>query len=110
MRTYGQRKSKLQERRVAQELGGRPQPASGATPFRKGDVEVVNKLLTECKTTGHKSYQLSTAELEKISAEAINSGALLWAMQIEFQGQLGHSRKVAVIDWAWFMELLENSK
>lgn len=102
------KRSKLQEKRIAEDLGGKVQKASGATDFAKGDVRAKD-LLIEAKTTGQKSYRVDVGEITKIQAEALERGASNWAMQIEFQGQLGHNKKVAVIDWQTFLDLRANS-
>jgi hypothetical protein len=98
------RKSVLQERRAAEELGGRVQPGSGAPQFYKGDVRVAGDLRVECKTTGSKAYPLKLQEIEKIKAEALMGGGEGWAMQIEFQTASG-GKKFAVIDWADYVQL-----
>ena len=98
------RRSALQERRVAEDLGGRVQPGSGAPEFYKGDVRKTGDIRVECKTTGTKAYRLTQAELDKIRSEALMGGEENWAMQIEFQGQFTN-RKFAVIDWDVFLSL-----
>ncbi len=103
------RQSKLQERRVAEELGGSVQPGSGAPDFYKGDVRKAGDIRVECKTTGSKAYRLTQAELLKIQTEALSGGEESWAMQIQFQGQFTN-RKYAVIDWDAFVQLREAAK
>lgn len=94
------RKSLLQERRVAKDLGGKVQPGSGAPDFYKSDVRKIGDVRVECKTTGAKSYSLKLHELEKIKAEAVEGGLESWAMQIEFD-----HKKFAIIDWQEFLDL-----
>lgn len=103
------RKSVLQERRTAADVGGREQPGSGAPEFYKGDVRKAGELRIECKTTGSKAFPLKLAELEKIKGEALMGGDPAWAMQVEFQGQFTN-KKFAVIDWHDFLELHELRK
>lgn len=91
---------------MAKDLGGRVQPASGATLYAKGDVRSPG-LHSEAKTTSKKSYSLTLAEIEKIRTEGMLAGADGWAMQIEFQRLLVGGTKVAVIDWEIFLELWE---
>lgn len=107
--TIPRRKSVLQERRVASELGGRVQPGSGAPEFYKGDVRKTGDIRVECKTTGTKAYRLTLAEIQKIQSEALMGGEENWAMQIEFQGQFTN-KKVAVIDWDTFIRLRSEEK
>ncbi len=103
------RQSVLQERRVAEELGGKVQPGSGAPQFYKGDVRVAEDIRVECKTTGAKAYRLTVAELQKIQMEALTGGEETWAMQIQFQGQFTN-KKYAVIDWDTFVQLRQDAK
>lgn len=100
----GKRRSVLQERRIAEEDGGRVQPGSGAPQFYKSDAVTGLENRYEAKTTAKKSFILKEAVIEKIRNEALIGGQEGWAMQIEFQGQFTHKR-VAVIDWDRFMML-----
>lgn len=110
MRTHGQKMSRRQEASVAQDVNGYVQKASGATEFAKGDVRSKGELRVECKTTGARSYTLKVDDITKIQSEALMGGFEDWAMQVEFQGQLGQYKKVAVIDWQTFMDLRERAK
>lgn len=74
--------------------------------FAKGDVRVTGELRLECKTTSAKTYSLKVEELDKIKTEAITGGAEDWAMQVEFQRQIGPKR-YAVIDWDTYLYLRE---
>lgn len=74
-------RSLRQEKRLAKETGGKVQRASGATTFRKGDVDdvpdasvPVMDLKIEAKTTKHHSYRLNYADLQKIEQEAFQDG------------------------------------
>jgi hypothetical protein len=98
----------LQERRTAEDVGGREQPASGATQFYKGDVRA-RDILVENKTTSSKQYGLKLRELEKIKSEALMANAREWAFQIDFQTMTGNKRFV-VIDWERLLQLLEAEK
>lgn len=62
-------KSISQEKRIAKNMGGRRQKASGALPGSKGDVRAV-ELLAECKRTDTKSISITLEYLEKITREA----------------------------------------
>lgn len=105
MRSDGQRKSRLQETRIAKDIGGRRQKASGATDFAKGDVRKQGEIRVEAKTTGARTFILKLSDVSKIREEALLGGAEDWAMQVEFQGQMGANRKLAIIDWNRFMQL-----
>lgn len=96
MRSQGQRKSARQEKRIANEIGGKVQKASGATIFAKGDVRKIGELRVEAKTTSKKTYKLKFLDLLKIYNEA--AGALEdWIFQVEFQGQMGQNKKLAIV-------------
>jgi hypothetical protein len=86
------------------------QAGSGAPDFSKGDVRVKESsskigLRVECKTTSHKSYSLSIDTFRKIQSEAFAGGMEIPVMQIEYQGQQGMSKKLAVVEWATFLEM-----
>lgn len=104
MADHNKRKSVLQERSVAQDVGGKLQPGSGAPQFYKGDVRKAGDLRVECKTTGSKAFSLKLGEIEKIKGEALMGGAEGWAMQVEFSGQ-PTKKKFAVIDWQEYLDL-----
>ena len=63
------RASKKQEQKLAERLGGRAQPGSGAVPGCKGDVRVPGRLCGEAKYTTKKTYRLALADLLKIQCE-----------------------------------------
>jgi hypothetical protein len=104
MRSFNQRKSQRQEKYAARDLDGRVQPGSGSCDFAKGDVRVQGKLRLECKTTSKATFRLTLETLRKIRTEA-QCQAEEWALQIEFQGQVGRSKKMAIVDRAWFLEM-----
>lgn len=75
--------SRKQERRGAEQHGGRVRPASGALVGAKGDVRTSRKpgvssvtsgTLIEYKRTDGKGIRLTTAMLEKIRREALLDG------------------------------------
>lgn len=72
------RKPKKQEKKVAELIGGKRQPASGAFGLFKGDVcrdDEKFPLLVECKrTTNNRSFRLELSHLTKITNEALNTG------------------------------------
>lgn len=103
---HNKRKSVLQERRTAADVGGYVQPGSGAPAFYKGDVRAPGKVRIECKTTSKGSYALKKDEMEKIKGEAFAGRDESWAMQIEFQTMSGN-KKYAVIDWQEYLDLVE---
>lgn len=75
MKSEGQKQSQKHEKRLAKAVGGQTTAASGAFWSRKGDVRSAT-LLIEHKWTGKKSKTISSAELKKITDEAIMDGRL----------------------------------
>lgn len=73
MRSEGQKQSRKHEDRLAKAIGGSRTAASGAFWSRKGDVRS-DSLLIEHKWTGKKSKTIQSAELKKITTEAIMDG------------------------------------
>lgn len=67
------KRSQRQERRLAEKVGGKVTPASGALWHQKGDVRSEHFLI-EAKTTRNKQYTLKYEDLQKISHEAAISG------------------------------------
>ena len=65
--------SRRQEKRSAQQGGGRQVIASGALPGRKGDVVLDNWML-ECKTTSTTSYRFTKSEWQSHCIDASLSG------------------------------------
>lgn len=75
MKSEGQKQSQKHEKRIAKAIGGQTTAASGAFWSRKGDVRS-ETLLVEHKWTGKKTKTISSAELKKITNEAIMDGRL----------------------------------
>lgn len=73
MKSEGQKQSQSHEKRIAKAVGGSTTAASGAFWSRKGDVRNAD-LLIEHKWTGKKTKTISSAELKKITNEAIMDG------------------------------------
>lgn len=73
MKSEGQKQSQSHEKRIAKAIGGSTTAASGAFWSRKGDVRSAD-LLVEHKWTGKKTKTISSAELKKITNEAIMDG------------------------------------
>ena len=70
MKTEGQKKSQMHEKRLAKKLGGTVNAGSGSFWSRKGDVRA-DGLLIEHKYTGNKTYTLKAVDLEKNVTHAI---------------------------------------
>ena len=100
-----QRRAKKQEERIAEEVGGRAQPASGARWHSKGDVRAAGRLRVEAKHTSKPSYTLKLKDLLKIRQEAVSGGMESWAMQVEFLGQAGGSASYAVLGYELYCDM-----
>lgn len=74
--------SNKQEKRVAEQLGGKTVIASGSLWGSKGDVRT-DCFLIECKTTKRHRYSLSSYVWDKIEKEAIKDGIRLPIMFID---------------------------
>jgi hypothetical protein len=72
-KSEGQKQSQKHEARLAKTVGGSRTAGSGAFWSRKGDVRNAD-LLIEHKWTGKKSKTIQSAELKKITTEAILDG------------------------------------
>jgi hypothetical protein len=102
-KSWNQKRSKLQERRIAADVGGRVQAGSGSSWRAKSDVRDIGNLRIEAKFTSKDSYSLKLKDILKIREEALIGGLETWAMQIEFVG--GSKQKYAVLDYYMFQEL-----
>lgn len=66
---HNKRVSQQQERELAEDLGGRVQPNSGATIGAKGDVRSKGRFRLEAKFTRANSFPLQLEDLQKIAGE-----------------------------------------
>jgi len=64
-----------QERHVASDIEGQAHPASGATPYKKGDASNAD-FLVECKSTEHLSFAVSSILLQQVEHRAKLQGKL----------------------------------
>lgn len=97
--------SKIQELRIAEDVGGRRNPASGGIPGFKGDVET-RKFLVEAKTTDRKRFCLTEKMLAKIDSEALNYGKIP-ALVIEFPTfRFGVTRSWALVPYPVFAKIV----
>lgn len=96
--------SKKQENKVAEKLGGKRVPNSGATLFEKGDVKA-EELLVECKTLvkPQKSHSIRKEWLEKVREEAFSRGKRFSALCMDF----GDGDNFFVLRERDFIELYE---
>lgn len=100
-----QKRSKRQEEKIAEDLGGRRQAGSGSSWRAKGDVRAMGKLRVEAKFTQKPSYLLKLDDWKKIREEAIKGGLETPVMQVEFVPP-GSSpgMKFAVMDYKLFRD------
>jgi hypothetical protein len=83
--TWKKRLSQKLEGRLAKRVGGRLTPASGATPFLKGDVRAKRFLIEHKFTLNKKSYTVQVKELAAIEEKALKQG-LTPALVFELPG------------------------
>lgn len=99
--------SHLQEKHVAEELGGRATKNSGATMFGgKGDVHISNLFSIECKTKTSDSDSISIKKewLKKIKEEALFDGKPYYALAFNFGP---NSENYYAIDESLFHDLVD---
>ena len=61
------------EKDLAKKLGVKPQPASGALPHYKEDIET-NEFLIQVKTTEKKQYTIKASDLKDLVRHAVKIG------------------------------------
>lgn len=104
------RVSQKQEQRIATELGGRCQPASGAFAGMKGDIRVPDRYRVEAKYTTSKSYKLNKQDLIKIAGEC--EGAEKPVLVVEFMDKYTFASRATYVvlrlkDWNHLDTLVE---
>lgn len=97
--------SKAQESRVAKRGGGKVQPNSGATPFRKGDV-LFPMFCAECKTVTKEQGSVSIKKdwIEKLKEEMFAMRKPYWTLIFNFGG-LNNKENFYIINEQLFNEL-----
>ena len=104
------KKAQKQEKKWAERVGGRAQPASGALWGAKGDVdehesEFLEGFLWENKYTSFKSYRLSCDTWADIKEDAYSKGRLP-GMQIEIRhDSLDKPLSLIVLEETDFLEI-----
>jgi len=101
LKTDGQKKSQMHEKRLAKKLGGTVNAGSGSFWSRKGDVRA-DGLLIEHKYTGKKTYTLKALDLEKNVTNAILES------RIPIFGISLNSKNYVILTEDDFLELREN--
>ena len=91
-----------QERRVAEKLHGKVQPASGATPHAKGDV-ISGDELVDAKTTA-RSFTLSVDVLTKLISDA-RKHARLPLLQIEVRAMPERHKDWVLVPLDYYLQL-----
>lgn len=102
--------SKIQENSVAKLIGGKTQPNSGATPYRRGDVSSAgeNSWLIECKTsmTPKQSFSIKKEWLKLIREEAIQQGKMNYALAFNYGP---NQENYFILNEKKFKELIDES-
>jgi len=102
------KRSRAQEEKIAQEMDGRRQPASGALPTAKGDVaRTKHGFLVEAKTTSKEGFRITRQLINKVRKEALERGEN-YLLQLDFEGTSKSARRLAVLDYDVFLMLLED--
>lgn len=80
--------SQIQEKRIANNIGGKTVSNSGATKFNKGDVETLEWLI-EAKTKAKSSRSMSVQRewMEEIKKEALSQRKPYHAVAISFDNK-----------------------
>lgn len=78
----------LQEKEVANKLGGKVTPGSGAARFFGGDV-ITEEFLVECKTVTkpQTSFAIKKEWLDKAKEQAFEQGKYNYALAFRFEPQ-----------------------
>jgi hypothetical protein len=103
------RLSQHQERDIAEELGARVQPASGAMPGAKGDLRKKGVFRLEAKFTKATSFSLRLEDLEKIAGECGNFEKPIVVIDFLEQGTSKLRDRYAVLNFQDMKELLNAS-
>lgn len=98
------RNAPKQERKLADRVGGRLVPRSGAGHV-KGDVRVQRILRIEAKTTQAKSFSVTREMIDKIETAAVSSGELPFIV-IEFIDAAGRKLKEMAVCPTWVLDTL----
>lgn len=99
-------RSKKRELRIAEDLGGRRQKASGALPWAKGDVRVRGRWRIDDKMTESLGFTVTRGLLTKVRSECGQGEKM--AIVIGFHNKLNKKQEdqVVVIDYETFKELV----
>lgn len=89
------RRSKRQEKRIKKETGGSRTPGSGRWWQLKGDVQKLDVLRIECKTTKAKGYRVTLEELQLIAQRAGGETPIL---QLDFE-TMGGRHSYGIMRW-----------
>lgn len=84
LRTNHQKRSRLQERRAAEQYGGSVSPGSGNGWIRKADVRTPDYLI-ECKTTLKNSYSIKRDDWVKLQNQGLMDDRIP-LMEIDLNG------------------------
>jgi hypothetical protein len=101
------RRSKNQERQLADKLGGKLTPASGARDV-KGDVRIKGFVRLEAKTTKNKSFSVTIEMIDKIETAAVGASEMP-VIVVEFNDGFGRKLKeVAILPMYSLQTLIDN--
>lgn len=101
--TKSHKRAKVQEKEVAQRLGGKLVARSGAGD-EKGDCRLKSVARIECKTTSNKSFSVTREMIDKIETAAAMTGEMP-VIVIEFNDNGKKVAEVAVTP-TWVLDTL----
>ena len=91
--------SQRQEKKAAEDVGGRVQAGSGNVKLGGGgDVRDPGKIRVECKYTEFDSYSLKYETMHKIKKHALEGGLEAPVLQLAFS-KFGRMKRYAVVPW-----------
>lgn len=88
-----------QERKRAEELGGRRQTGSGARPHAKGDGRVEGRFRIENKMTRAASTRIELKDLKKIRSECEGTEVPVFEVEFRDKQTLETKEKWALVPW-----------
>jgi hypothetical protein len=98
------KRSQKAEMKIAKELGGRVQKASGAMKGHKGDVLVKGKYRVEHKFTQAKQYTLTLADLFKIMGQCEGAEEPLFVVEFQERHTLRTLARYAIVPYETWMK------
>lgn len=100
------KKSQREEKRTAKAIGGRAQPASGALPWAKGDVQLKGIARIEEKFTYANSYRVERRDLYDIRSYCKDGESPAFVVKFKDRETDRNVETWALIPWEDYEELI----